>query len=440
MIIRDLAIAARGDTRATFANIIWEEQPYPEQVLTFEVLCRDIHSDEDVAQQCEEPCADAFLAACFPLAAVHGEARVRIEGQPCPMLVEGLRTAHAWWTSWGGMSARPPTIEIACRGNGKSLTSQRHAVACLSGGVDGLHMLMQNRRIYDRGDPAYIREALFVHGFDIGKRARDPEYERFRIALRGLEPVAVEAGVRLVPCRTNLRHLPSKLDFWASRHNGAALAAVGHAAIIGPAFLFIGASHHVSRPVPMGSHPAVDGLFSSQRIAIIHDGGRFSRLEKVRDLANWPTALEALRVCPARLEDGGNCGKCEKCLRTRLELLAAGVEQTSAFGPSLTPVELWEEAVPAPTSHRAIMYEDLLPALQARGLTALCRVLEDRIAAYRKRAGAEMDGAIIRTPLLATFPPKAGTPSNTSALSSGCQFPRSILDKSHPRVRIPRCH
>jgi hypothetical protein len=38
MIIRDLAIVARGDTRATFANIVWEEQPYPEQVLTFEVL------------------------------------------------------------------------------------------------------------------------------------------------------------------------------------------------------------------------------------------------------------------------------------------------------------------------------------------------------------------------------------------------------------------
>ena len=93
-----------------------------------------------------------------------------------------------------------------------------------------------------------------------------------------------------------------------------------------------------------------------------------ARLEKVRDLANWPTALEALRVCPARLEDGGNCGKCEKCLRTRLELLAAGVEQTSALGPSLTPVELWEEAVPAPTSHRAIMYEDLYQPCKRGGL------------------------------------------------------------------------
>src|ERR1700747_2330927 len=58
MIIRNLAIATRVDTRVTFANIVWEDQPYPEQVLTFEVLCRDILSDEDDARQREVPCAD----------------------------------------------------------------------------------------------------------------------------------------------------------------------------------------------------------------------------------------------------------------------------------------------------------------------------------------------------------------------------------------------
>ncbi|HEX2711595.1 MAG TPA: hypothetical protein VHM88_05140, partial [Candidatus Acidoferrales bacterium] len=52
---------------------------------------------------------------------------------------------------------------------------ERRGVAFLSGGVDGLHMLMCNHRLYRREDPAYIRDALFIHGFDIGKRARDAE-------------------------------------------------------------------------------------------------------------------------------------------------------------------------------------------------------------------------------------------------------------------------
>ena len=242
---------------------------------------------------------------------------------------------------------------------------------------------MNNRRLYRRDDPAYIHDALFVHGFDIGKRARDPENERYRMALRRLEPVAIEAGVRIISCHTNLRHLPSRPDFWEYRQSGAALAALGHVATIGPAFLFIGGTYPVADPVPMGSHPAVDGLFSSQRLTVIHDGARFSRLDKVRDLATWPTAIGALRVCPAGLGGQANCGRCEKCLCTRLELLAAGVEETAAFGPSLTAPELWEETVPADVGECAIFYEDLLPALRGRGLDALCRILEERITAYR---------------------------------------------------------
>jgi len=380
MIIRTLATAV-ADTRIISATVEWEDRPYPEQVLEFEI------NDGEILEELAEPCADAFLAACFPLAALHGEARVRIEEKPCPMLVEGLRTAHAWWASWAGMHSRPPTIETPAPGRCRTLTAARRAVSCLSGGVDGLHTLMHNRRLYRKGDPAYIREALFIHGFDIGKRPRDPENERFRTALGCLEPVAAEAGVRLIPCRTNLRHLPSKPGFWANRHNGAALAAVGHAATLGPAYLFVGGTYHVSNPVPVGSHPAVDGLFSSQRLTVIHDGSRFSRLEKVRDLASWPTALAALRVCPGNGGDQPNCGRCEKCLRTRLELLAAGVEETAAFGPSLTAVELWDKAVPQPIGDRAIRYEDLLPPLRARGLDALCQVLEEKIAAYREQIG-----------------------------------------------------
>lgn len=385
MIIRNLAVVV-ADTRIISATIEWEDQPYPQQVLEFEI------DDGEATGTCllDEPSADAFLAACFPLAALHGESRVRVEEKPCPMLVEGLRTAHAWWASWGGMGLYPPRIETPARGRNVNLTAPRRAISCLSGGVDGLHTLMHNRRLYREGDPAYIREALFIHGFDIGKRPRDPENERFQMALGCLQPVAAEAGVRLIPCRTNLRHLPSKLGFWANRHNGAALAAVGHAATRGPAYFFVGGTYHVSNPVPVGSHPAVDGLFSSQRLTVIHDGSRFSRLEKVRDLVTWPTALAALRVCPENGGDRLNCGRCEKCLRTRLELLAAGVEETAAFGPSLTPIELWDKAVPQPIGDRAIRYEDLLPPLRARGLGALCQVLEEKIAAYRERIGEGM--------------------------------------------------
>jgi hypothetical protein len=286
------------------------------------------------------------------------------------------------------MPVPAPEIETPKRGRADIGAGPRRAVACLSGGVDGLHMLMRNRQRYRRDDPAYIRDALFIHGFDIGKRARDPENERYRMAIGHLEPLAAEAGVRLISCRTNLRHLPTQPGFWTYRHNGAALAAVGHAATVGLGFLFIGGTFGVANPVPMGSHPAVDASFSSQRLTIRHEGGRHSRLEKVRELAAWPSALAALRVCPEGPADRPNCGRCEKCLRTRLELLAVGIEATEALGPSLTPIEQWREAVPSPIAETALYHQELAGALRQRGHHGLCRVLEEKIVAYRERAYA----------------------------------------------------
>ncbi len=336
-------------------------------------------------ERSEEPAADAFLAACFPLAAVHGEARLRIEGRSCPMLVEGLRTVHAWWSSWGGMPTSAPEIETMRSGARPGAGGERRGACFLSGGVDGLHMLMRNHRLYDPDDPAYIRKALFIHGFDIGKRACNPEDGHYRMALGRLRSLAVEAGIRIIPCRTNLRHLPTLPGFWTHRQNGSALAAVGHAAIRGPAYLFIGSTYHLAELVPLGSHPAVDVQFSSQRISFVHEGARFSRVDKVRELAAWPIALAALRVCPANLGGAANCGTCEKCLETRLELLAAGIDETPAFGPSATPIELWRAAEPVPSFDRALRYEALLAPLQARGFDALCHILEEKIAAYRQQ-------------------------------------------------------
>jgi hypothetical protein len=375
MIISNLGMVNSSEAKTIFATINWEDRDFPDQELVFEIS----DSEPDWPQGVDGPSTDAFLAACFPLAAVHGETRVRIEGQPCPMLVEGLYTAHAWWTSWGGMPSPVPLIETLGAATRRIPTAPRRAVAFLSGGVDGLHMLMRNRRLYNRDDPAYVHEALFIHGFDIGKRARDPENGRYRMMLRRLEPVVADLGLRLIQCRTNLRHLPSKPDFWERRHNGAGLAAVGHSAVFGSAFLFIGASWPTTHQVPWGSHPAIDNLFSSQRITVIHDGSRFSRLQKVRDLARWPTGLAALRVCPASAGPRANCGECEKCLRTRLELLAAGIGETEAFGPSVTPSEIWNAAVLESIGDRVIFYEDLIEPLRARGYHELCGVLERKM-------------------------------------------------------------
>jgi hypothetical protein len=378
MIIDRFTIVAHGDTQTISARLVWESRPHEPQTLWFGIT--------DIERPITTPSPDAFLAACYPLAILYEEPRIQMEVVPCPMLVEGLMTASAWWTRWGGMPAGTPPVESAGPPARRDRSGPPLAAMVLSGGVDGLHTLMRNRRFYDSEAPASIRSALFIHGFDIGKRATDPEEERFDAAYVALQRIVEPKRLRLVRCRTNLRHLYRYPDFWLLRHNGAALAAVGHAAASVPGHLFIGSGIDIMDASPLGSHPAVDGLFSSQQVTVVHDGARLTRLEKIRELSRWPAALADLRVCPHGAVDRLNCGRCEKCLRTRLELLAAGITETPALGPSLPSLDLWDETVIFAVDHHARCYEELLPLLQERGFVPLCRALERKIAGYREKA------------------------------------------------------
>src|ERR1700730_5918421 len=99
MIISNLGMVNSSETKTIFATIHWEGRDFNDQELVFEMS----DSEPDWPQGVDGPSADACSEARKLLAAVHGETRVRIEGQPCPTLVEGLYTAHAWWTSWGRM-------------------------------------------------------------------------------------------------------------------------------------------------------------------------------------------------------------------------------------------------------------------------------------------------------------------------------------------------
>jgi bacterioferritin-associated ferredoxin len=62
--------------------------------------------------------------------------------------------------------------------------------------------------------------------------------------------------------------------------------------------------------------------FSTRSLRIYPEGGAKTRFEKTRAITAYPPAKKYLNVCCA---EGKNCGKCEKCIRTMLNLEALGV-------------------------------------------------------------------------------------------------------------------
>jgi hypothetical protein len=114
---------------------------------------------------------------------------------------------------------------------------------------------------------------------------------------------------------------------------------------------------------PYGSHLSINHLLGHPGFPVVSTGGTHARIDRLAYLAAHPVLLEGLRVCYQPDAAGGNCGRCEKCVRTQLEMRAVGVDPGAAF-PTRMSVEDLERAEP----HRPAVlmhYDDVLRRLPA---------------------------------------------------------------------------
>ena len=88
--------------------------------------------------------------------------------------------------------------------------------------------------------------------------------------------------------------------------------------------ILISAAHTYADLGPWGSHPLLDPLWSTELTEFVHHGAHATRVDKCRVLANSEVAMRHLRVCWENREGRYNCGECEKCLRTMVNLAAVG--------------------------------------------------------------------------------------------------------------------
>ena len=197
------------------------------------------------------------------------------------------------------------------------------AIAAFSGGVDGTFTLLHNRSRLAAGGHD-IQSALLIHGFDV-------DYENelsFNRLIERLRPNLESLGAELQIIRTNSKHLPQD---WEDSF-GAQLAGCLHQYSDRYGTALIASSEPYSALIlPLGSNPLTDRLLSGGLMQIVHDGAQFSRTEKVVHLAKHPALIDRLKVCWEGAVQHENCGTCEKCTRTRLNFLAAGVSSPGCF-------------------------------------------------------------------------------------------------------------
>lgn len=371
MLITDVRKETDGDHARVRARVVWEDAQ--RKPLDLEIRTDAAHG----AAMRADP--SALLVACIVPAYRYGESRLRVDGEVCPLLRDGVLAALKALKFWYPAEfAALPAIEATQGFRAAAPTGQ--SLSLMSCGVDAMATLRWNKLNLPADHPAAIGAVVML------ERQRHPEIAPPQLALRNqayaanLAKVAAAAEVVGIVAHTNIFDLCNDGYFYDEKWHGALLAGVAGIFNSGYRRAYIAASDEPADLHPYGSHPMLDPHYSCAHFRIEHHGTFMSRYAKVALIADWPEGLRHLRVCQKDFMPA-NCGTCEKCIRTMTALEALGrLKGCGAFpADEVTPALLRTvQEYEMFTSNKQVAYfREVIEPLAARGRHDLVAVLRE---------------------------------------------------------------
>lgn len=294
------------------------------------------------------PTADAGLILGLLPAMIEGE-DLEVQGAVSARLVAALPRIQRFLCA-----ARPRMreVRVAADARPSDAPEGRGAAAFFSGGADSMHTAVTKADALDA--------LVFVHGFDIPLHRA----EQRRMVSARLREAAAALGKPLVEVETDARDFTDGYVGWVLYH-GAFLAATA-SALSGRFRRFLyPPTDRPSGGKEFGSHPELDPLWSTEAVELEHDGAGTLRIQRLAGLARNPVFNAHLRLCYKTADGEYNCGRCQKCRRTRMYLRALGAEGLCRTLPPRIGIDEIDALEALQTNADAA--ERALPYVRARG-------------------------------------------------------------------------
>lgn len=247
------------------------------------------------------------------------------------------------------------------------------AISAFSGGIDAIFTALRHKNRDLNAGSHDLTGVVMVHGLDV---PFDDDRGFLRLQTR-VAPVLDMLGLSRASVWTNFRSMTRQL--WGMGFC-AQLSACLHLFSGKYRYALVGSSEPYSDLIlPWGSNPATDYLLSGGAMDIVHDGAGYSRTEKVKRVAANSIATRYAKFCWEG-EPQKNCGVCEKCIRTRLNFLAAAdLENPSCFEQPFDLSLVDQLSITSPaiyTEFKTILDYALKHARSGAWVDALRRLLE----------------------------------------------------------------
>lgn len=263
-----------------------------------------------------------MAATCFIFYAMSKGEDLYIAGPVSRSLLENLEELVASWVNWCPQLYKKIRIysaeEVSDPSRTTSPQTKNMAITAFSGGLDASFTVWRHHNQKVGRKSRKLLAGAMIHGFDIPLG----ETEAFEISAASSADTLRSIGLPLVTVQTNWR--TQVCTNWEMEFgDGVATCLMNWLGAVDTAL--IGSDMDYRRLVyPWGGSPMTYSMLSNDGFKVIYDGGEYTRTEKTKGISDWEVGLNNLRVCWQKPYIG-NCGICEKCIRTKLNFLAMGV-------------------------------------------------------------------------------------------------------------------
>lgn len=269
--------------------------------------------------------SDDFIAIALVFFAMRHGYDLHIDGPLSTSLLANLHEFQSAWALW--QPGRYKVIDIVGNVvNDDTHTTNNKGVVAFSGGVDATYAMLRHSTHSTNRYRCPLVCAVLVRGFDIGLTCD----AAWQTALANAQAVTTLYKVPLSAVRTNWKEVIC--GFWEDEFFAGLASCLSLFSAEAGVGIAGSDEDYASFVIPWGSNPVTNPMLSSRAFRMFSEGGSHTRTQKVEAIAMTSNSSEYLRVCWEGPQTGYNCGVCEKCVRTKLNFLALGLDIPKSLG------------------------------------------------------------------------------------------------------------